>query len=206
MSAYAATTSRIKLGQMCTAMSYRNPAIWPRSPRPLTSSPAAASRWVSAAAGTNTNGAHTDTGFRRRVCGWRASTRACRSCGTPGATARHVRRQALPGRRGDRRAQAAAGRRDPAVDRRRRREGHPAHRCEVRAVHQLHLRTRGFRAQVAGARRALRDVGTDFGAIVRSANINAVVGKVRGRGQGTARPGAVRGSGHWRARPPPTRC
>src|ERR1700712_431567 len=26
MSAYAATTSRVKLGQMCTAMSYRNPA------------------------------------------------------------------------------------------------------------------------------------------------------------------------------------
>ena len=26
MAAYAATTSRIKLGQMCTAMSYRNPA------------------------------------------------------------------------------------------------------------------------------------------------------------------------------------
>ncbi|WP_419538382.1 LLM class flavin-dependent oxidoreductase [Mycobacterium colombiense] len=25
MAAYAATTSRIKLGQMCTAMSYRNP-------------------------------------------------------------------------------------------------------------------------------------------------------------------------------------
>ncbi|WP_247596185.1 MULTISPECIES: LLM class flavin-dependent oxidoreductase [unclassified Rhodococcus (in: high G+C Gram-positive bacteria)] len=34
MSAIAASTSRIRHGQMCTAMAYRNLPTWPRSPPP----------------------------------------------------------------------------------------------------------------------------------------------------------------------------
>lgn len=65
MAAFAASTSRIKLGQMCTAMSYRNPVYLAKVPRPPTSSPADGSRWVSAAAGTSTSGAPTGTASRR---------------------------------------------------------------------------------------------------------------------------------------------
>ena len=67
----------------------------------------------------------------------------------------HLRRQVLPGRRRHRRAEAAAGRRSSAVDRRRRREGDAEDRGEVRAVHQLQLRARRVRAQIADPGRAL---------------------------------------------------
>ena len=114
-------------------------------------------RWVSAAAGTSTNGRHTATGFRQPVCGWAASTRACRSCATPGVT--------------DGSASKASTIRSTAPSSRRsrcRRAGIPLwiagggekvtlkHRRQVRAVHQLHVRPDGFRAQVADPRRALR--------------------------------------------------
>jgi alkanesulfonate monooxygenase SsuD/methylene tetrahydromethanopterin reductase-like flavin-dependent oxidoreductase (luciferase family) len=45
------------------------------------------------------------------------------------------------------------------------------------AVHELHFRARGLRAQVACARRSLPQRRIDYGAIVRSANFNAVVGE-----------------------------
>jgi alkanesulfonate monooxygenase SsuD/methylene tetrahydromethanopterin reductase-like flavin-dependent oxidoreductase (luciferase family) len=48
------------------------------------------------------------------------------------------------------------------------------------AVHQLHLRAGRVRTEVADPRRALPEVGTDYGAIVRSANVNAVLGSTEG--------------------------
>lgn len=88
MAAYAATTSRIKLGQMCTAMSYRNPVYLAKVAATADIISGGRIQMGIGADGTNTNGALTVTGFRRPGYGWRGWTRACRSCGTPGATAR----------------------------------------------------------------------------------------------------------------------
>ena len=160
MSAYAATTSRIKLGQMCTAMSYRNPVYLAKV----------------AATADIISGGRIQMGIGG---GWYEHEWRAYGYGFPSAGVRLARLdegvqimrdawrdgvvsfdgQALPGRRRDCAAEAVAGRRDSAVDRRRRRKGDAAHRREVRAVHQLHLRTRGLRAQVAGARRALQGRG-----------------------------------------------
>ena len=143
MSAYAATTSRIKLGQMCTAMSYRNPVYLAKVA--ATADIISGGRiqmgigggWYEhewRAYGYGFPSAGVRLGQARRGCADHAR-RLARRRG-------QLRRQALPGRRRDRGAKAVAGRRYSAVDRRRRREGDVAHRRQVRPVHQLHLRTR----------------------------------------------------------------
>ena len=175
MSAYAATTSRIKLGQMCTAMSYRNPVYLAK---------------VAATADIISGGRiQMGIGGGWYEHEWRAYGYGFPSAGVRLAPARRrradharrlarrqgqLRRQALPGRRRDRRAEAVAGQRDSAVDRRRRREGDAAHRREIRAVHQLHVANpRVSRTSREVLAEHCRDVGTDFDAIVRSANFNA---------------------------------
>src|SRR5437764_8477948 len=57
MAAFAATTNRLRLGQMCTCMGYRNPVYLAKVAATATSSRVAVSRWASAAAGTSTSGA-----------------------------------------------------------------------------------------------------------------------------------------------------
>ena len=139
MSAYAATTSRIKLGQMCTAMSYRNPVYLAK-----------------VAATTDViSGGRVQMGIGG---GWYEHEWRAYGYGFPSAGVRlarldegvqimrdawrdgvgQLRGQALSGRRRHRRPETVAGRRYSAVDRRRRREGDAEDRGEVRAVHQLH--------------------------------------------------------------------
>lgn len=86
MAAFAATTSRIKLGQMCT-MSYRNPAYLAKVA--ATTDIISGGRVQMGIGGGwyGMSGEPTDTGSRRRGSGWPGSTRVCRSCATPGATA-----------------------------------------------------------------------------------------------------------------------
>jgi len=63
------------------------------------------------------------------------------------------------------------------VDRRWWRAEDPAHRGEIRTVHQLHTRSLpGLRTSPKCLRSTGRELGTDFDAIVRSVNVNAVVG------------------------------
>ena len=127
MSAYAATTSRIKLGQMCTAMGYRNPVYLAKV----------------AATADIISGGRVQMGIGG---GWYEHEWQAYGYGFPSAGVRLGRldegvqimrdawrdgrvsfaRQALSGRRRDRRAEAVAGRRTSAVDRRRRREGDAA--------------------------------------------------------------------------------
>ena len=74
-------------------------------------------------------------------------------------------------------AAAAAGGRHPAVDRRRRREGDAQDRGEVRASTRTSTaRLEGFTHKSELLAGHCRDVGTDFDAIVRSANYNVAIG------------------------------
>ena len=138
MAAFAASTTRVRLGQMCTCMGYRNPAYLAKV----------------AATIDVVSGGRVEMGIGG---GWYEHEWRAYGYGFPSAgdrlgmldegvqimrqlwTDRHgdAGRQALPGRRRDRPAASAAGRRHPAVDRRRRREEDAADRGEVRAVHEL---------------------------------------------------------------------
>ena len=178
MSAYAASTSRIKLGQMCTAMGYRNPVYLAKV----------------AATADIISGGRVQMGIGG---GWYEHEWKAYGYGFPSAGVRlgmldegvrimrdawrdgrvSLERQALSGRWRHRRAEAVAGGRASAVDRGRRREGDAAHRREVRAVHELHVRARRFRSQVADPGRPLpMPSAPTIDAIVRSANFNAVIG------------------------------
>ena len=152
MSAYAATTSRIKLGQMCTAMSYRNPVYLAKV----------------AATADIISGGRVQMGIGG---GWYEHEWRAYGYGFPSAGVRlgcldegvQIMRDAW--RDGqvsfDGKHYQVDGaivepkplqdERSSAVDRRRRREGDAAHRRQVRAVHELHLRARRVRPQVAGA-------------------------------------------------------
>ena len=156
MSAYAAVTSRIKLGQMCTAMGYRNPVYLAKV----------------AATADIISGGRVQMGIGG---GWYQHEWEAYGYGFPSAGVRlgmldegvqimrdawrdgrvSLLRQALSGRRRHRRTEAVAGGWASALDRRRWREGDAEDRRQVRAVHELHLGARGFRAQVAGTRRSL---------------------------------------------------
>ena len=208
MSAYAATTSRIKLGQMCTAMSYRNPVYLAKV----------------AATADIISGGRVQMGIGG---GWYEHEWKAYGYGFPSAGVRlgmldegvqimrdawrdgrvSLARQALSGRRRDRRAEAVAGGRSSAVDRRRRREGDAAHRREVRAVHQLHLRARGVRAQVAGARRPLPRRRHRLRRDRALGQLQRCHRRVRGRRRGAHRPdpGAA-GASPRPTRPPSTPC
>ena len=76
INAFAASTSRVRLGQMCTVHGAQPQPGLPREGRRRrrTSSPAAASRWASAPAGTSTSGARTATASPPRASGSRCST------------------------------------------------------------------------------------------------------------------------------------
>ena len=156
MAAFAARRpSRIRLGQMCTCMGYRNPAYLAKVAATVDIISGGRVEMGIGAGWYEHEWRAYGYGFPRPVSGWARSTRACRSCGRPGRRHGHPRRQALSGRRRDLRPTAAAGGRHPAVDRRRRREGDAAHRGEVRAVHELHRQPEGFAHKSRGAGRAL---------------------------------------------------
>ena len=179
MSAYAATTSRIKLGQMCTAMSYRNPVYLAK---------------VAATADIISGGrvqmgigggwyehewkAIRRTASRLRASGWAGSTRACRSCVTPGAT--------------DESRSTASTIRSTAPSSRRSRlqDGGPplwiaggGEKVTLKIAAKYAQYTNfssepdvfAHKSQVLADH--CRDVGTDYDAIVRSSNFNAVIGE-----------------------------
>ena len=122
MAALGAATERVRLGQMCTCMSYRNPAYLAKV----------------AATCDIVSGGRVEMGIGG---GWYEHEWRAYGYGFPSAGVRlgmldegvqimrqawtdgprHAGRQALPGRRRDRPAAAAAGGRHPAVDRGRRR-------------------------------------------------------------------------------------
>ena len=87
MAAFGATTSRVRLGQMCTCMAYRNPAYLAKVAATVDLISGGRAEMGIGPAGTSTNGGRTVTGFRRRgngsPCSMRAS-RSCGSCGPPG--------------------------------------------------------------------------------------------------------------------------
>ena len=179
MAAFAASTSRIRLGQMCTCMGYRNPAYLAKV----------------AATVDLISGGRVEMGIGG---GWYEHEWRAYGYGFPAASERlrhaargrrdhapglddghgHARRQALPGRRRDRPAAAAAGGRHPALDRRRRREGDAQDRREVRAVHELRRHARGASTTRASSSRghcARRRHATST-RITRSSNFNTIVG------------------------------
>ena len=65
MAAFAAATSRVELGQMCTCMGYRNPAYLAKVAATVDVISGGRTRWASARAGTSTSGAPTATASRR---------------------------------------------------------------------------------------------------------------------------------------------
>ena len=157
MSAYAATTSRVRLGQMCTCMSYRNPAY-------LAKIAATVDVISGGRVEMGIGGGWYEQEWRaygygfppvaERLARLREGVEIMHQAWTTGAATLDGR--ALPGRRRDRAAAAAAGGRHPDLGRRRRREGDAQDRGEVRAVHELHGQPRGVRAQARRAPRALR--------------------------------------------------
>ena len=192
MAAYAATTSRIKLGQMCTAMSYRNPAYLAKV----------------AATADIISGGRIQMGIGG---GWYEHEWRAYGYGFPSAgfglarldegvqIMRNAWRDGVVSFDGKHYQVDGAivapkplqGERSVRVDRRRRREGDVAHRREVRPVHELHVRTRGFahKSQVLadhcrGRRNRLRRH--------RPLGEHQCSGRgVRGRGHGPAVPGTV---------------
>ena len=137
---------------------------WPRWPRRSTSCPAAGVEMGIGGGWYEHEWRAYGYGFppaRERLRALDEGVEIMRQAWTTGSAT--LARPDLPGRRRDRPAAAAAGRRDPVLDRRRRREGHPADRGEVRAVHQLRRHAGGFRAQVARCWPAtVADLGRDF--------------------------------------------
>ena len=177
MSAYAATTSRIKLGQMCTAMSYRNPVYLAKV----------------AATADIISGGRIQMGIGG---GWYEHEWRAYGYGFPSAGVRLGRLdegvqimrdawrdgmvsfdgQALPGRRCDCGAEAVAGRRDSTWIA----GGGEKVTLRIAAKYAQYTNftsePEGFAHKSEVLADHCREVGTDFGAIVRSANINAVVG------------------------------
>ena len=157
MSAYAASTSRIKLGQMCTAMSYRNPVYLAK---------------VAATADIISGGRVAD-GYRRRLVRARVEGLRVRipvggvrlapaRRGCPDHARRLARRTGHVRRASTMRSMVRSSRRSrcrTAVFRCGSQAAARRSRCKiaarVRAVHELQLRARRVRPQVAGARRSL---------------------------------------------------
>ncbi|HEX8498041.1 MAG TPA: LLM class flavin-dependent oxidoreductase [Actinomycetales bacterium] len=120
MAAFAASTTRVRLGQMCTCMAYRNPAYLAKVAAPI----------------DVISGGRVEMGIGAGWYEheWRAYGYGFPSAGErlaaldegvqiePAVVDRHgdAAGRALPGRRRDRPTAAAAGGRHPAVDRRRR--------------------------------------------------------------------------------------
>ena len=76
---------QIKLGQMCTAMSYRNPAYLAKVAATTDVISGGRVQMGIGVAGTSTSGGPTVTGSLLPAFGWRASsTKVCRSCARPG--------------------------------------------------------------------------------------------------------------------------
>ncbi len=176
MAAYAATTSRIKLGQMCTAMSYRNPVYLAKVA--ATCDLISGGRiqmgigggwyeheWRAYGYGFPSAGvrlARLDEGVQIMGDAWREASSVSRASTirwTGPSSSRDLCRRAV-----SRCGSPVVVRKSPCVSRRStpstpisRRSRSFAHKSQVLAAH-------------------CRDVGTDFGAIVRSANINVVVG------------------------------
>ena len=143
MAALGATTERVRLGQMCTCMSYRNPAYLAKV----------------AATCDIVSGGRVEMGIGG---GWYEHEWRAYGYGFPSAGVRlgmldegvQIMRQAWTEGRATLHgkhyqvdgaivpAAAAAGGRHPAVDRRRRREGDAQDRGEVRAVHELRRHAR----------------------------------------------------------------
>ena len=120
---------RVRLGQMCTCTGYRQPDVPGQGGRHRsTSSPAVGSRWASAPAGTSTSGRAYGYGFPSRRGPDRDARRGGRDHEVgPGRTARPPSPASTTRWRGRSAARTPLQRRrDPAVDRRRRRE---ARRC-----------------------------------------------------------------------------
>ena len=180
MAAFGAVTERVRLGQMCTCMGYRNPAYLAKVAATIdVVSRAAGSRWASAAAGTSTSGTPTATASRAPASGWPCWTRACRSCASSGRRARRRwsgKHYQVDGARscrplplqdggiplwiaggGEKKTLRIAAKYAQYTNFDATPEAF-AHKSEVLAAH-------------------CRDVGTDFDAIVRSANYNVVIGE-----------------------------
>ena len=157
MAAFGAATSRVRLGQMCTCMGYRNPMYLAKVAATVDVISGGRTEMGIGAGWYEHEWNAYGYGFPTRRRPHRDARRGRRDHATGvGEGRRDVRRRALPGRRRHLPADAAAGRRHPAVDRRRRREEDPADRGAARRVHELRGASRGLPAQVAGARRPLQ--------------------------------------------------
>ena len=151
---------------------------WPRSPPPSTSSPAAGSRWASAAAGTSTSGARTATASRGagdRLGMLDEGVQIMRQLWTTGTATLHGKHYQVDG---------AIGRPLPVQD-----GGIPlwiaggGERKTLRIAAQYAQYTNFdatpdvFKRKSEILAEHCKDVGTDFDAIARSANFNVIIGE-----------------------------
>ncbi len=178
MAAFAAATSRVRLGQMCTCMGYRHPMYLAKV----------------AATVDVISGGRVEMGIG---AGWYEHEWKAYGYGFPSAGERlamlgegvEIMRQAwtrrrgdvlgaaLPGGRRDLPPRSAAARWTAAVGRRGWRAEDPAHRRTACRLHELRRHPRGLRAEVGGTGAALPGDRSRLGEIVRSANYNVVIGR-----------------------------
>ena len=155
-----------------------------RSPRRSTSSPAAGSRWASAAGGTSTSGAPTATASRAPASASAACATASRSSARCGPGQGDPRRQVLHGRRRDRPAPPAAGHDVKGSEA----NGIPMWvagggekvTLKIAAQYADYTNFDGTPETFAHKSEVLKGhcetVGRDFGSITRSANYNVIIG------------------------------
>lgn len=183
MSAFAAATSRSQLSQMSGCMAYRNPMYLAKVAATVDAISGGRTEmgigagwyeheWRAYGYGFPSAGtrlAMLDEGVQIMRSAWAdgMATFAGEHYQVDGAICT-VRRRCRPGR-----TDAARS----AVDRRWQRAQDAAYRGEVRAVHELRRHARHVPRKSAILADHCRDVGTDYGAIVRSANYNVIIGR-----------------------------
>ena len=185
MAAFAGRHRRVRLGQMCTCMGYRNPAYLAKVAATVDVVSEGRLEMGIGAGWYEHEWRAYGYGFPRageRLEMLREGVEIMRRCGpraaprTPGSTTPSTAPCASPAPAGRGGAREPA-QRHPPVDRRRRRAQDPAHRGRVRRLHQLLPVPEEFSPKSEILRGHCVDVGRDFDEIVRSANYNVVIGR-----------------------------
>ena len=180
MSAFAAVTDRVRLGQMCTCMAYRNPAYLAKVAATIDTISGGRVEMGIGAGWYEQEWRAYGYGFPAAGNGCGCWTRVCRSCGRPG------RRGPPPWPAGTTRSTAPSSGRLPQQP-----DGPPlwiaggGEKVTLRIAAKYAQYTNfdgtldGFTAKSALLEQHCADVGTDFGSIVRSSNYNVAIGRTQ---------------------------